>query len=63
MTKGQELRAVGIIQKTPYDGGYYQIQTFVVAIYNKDLVRHAREKMWMWMATRRSGDGAGDMDG
>jgi hypothetical protein len=43
--KGQELRAIGIIQKSPYDGGYYQVQTFVVAIYNKDLAQVAREKM------------------
>jgi hypothetical protein len=43
--KGQELRAIGIIQKTPYDGGYYQLQTFVVAIYNRDLAQVAREKM------------------
>src|SRR5437660_2264058 len=43
--KGQELRAVGIIQKTPYDGGYYAVQTFVVAVYNKDLAQVAREKM------------------
>jgi hypothetical protein len=43
--KGQELRAIGIIQKTPYDGGYYAVQTFVVAVYNKDLAQVAREKM------------------
>ena len=43
--KGQELRAIGIIQKTPYEGGYYAVQTFVVAIYNKDLAQVAREKM------------------
>jgi len=43
--KGQELRAIGIIQKTPYDGGYYAVQTFVVAIYNKDLSQVTREKM------------------
>jgi Ca-activated chloride channel family protein len=43
--KGQELRAIGIIQKTPYEGGYYAVQTFVVAVYNKDLAQVAREKM------------------
>ena len=43
--KGQELRAIGIVQKTPYDGGYYAVQTFVVAIYNKDLAQVAREKI------------------
>jgi Mg-chelatase subunit ChlD len=43
--KGQELRAIGIVQKTPYDGGYYQVQTFVVAIYSTDLAQVAREKM------------------
>jgi hypothetical protein len=45
LRKGQELRAIGIIQKTPYDGGYYAVQTFVVAVYNKDLAQVAREKM------------------
>ena len=45
LSKGQELRAIGIIQKTPYDGGYYAMQTFVVAVYNKDLAQVAREKM------------------
>ncbi len=45
LSKGQELRAIGIIQKTPYDGGYYAVQTFVVAVYNKDLAQVAREKM------------------
>jgi hypothetical protein len=43
--KGQELRGIGIIQKTPYDGGYYQVQTFVVTIYSKDLAQVAREQM------------------
>ena len=45
LRKGQELRAIGIIQKTPYEGGYYAVQTFVVAVYNKDLAQVAREKM------------------
>jgi Mg-chelatase subunit ChlD len=45
LSKGQELRAIGIIQKTPYDGGYYAVQTFVVSVYNKDLAQVAREKM------------------
>jgi hypothetical protein len=45
LSKGQELRAIGIIQKTPYDGGYYAVQTFVVAVYNKDLAQVAREKI------------------
>lgn len=45
LRKGQEVRAVGIIQKTPYEAGYYAWQTFVVAIYNKDLTQVAREKM------------------
>ncbi|MGH8102152.1 MAG: vWA domain-containing protein [Chthoniobacterales bacterium] len=42
--KGQELRAIGIIQKGPYETAYNRdIQTFVVAIYNKDLSQVARE--------------------
>jgi hypothetical protein len=45
LSKGQEVRAIGIIQKTPYDGGYYAVQTFVVAVYNKDLAQVAREKI------------------
>jgi hypothetical protein len=45
LRKGQELRAIGIIQKTPYEGGYYALQNFVVAVYNKDLAQVAREKM------------------
>jgi len=45
LRKGQELRAIGIVQKTPYEGGYNAVQTFVVAIYNKDLAQVAREKM------------------
>ena len=44
--KGQELRAIGIVQKTPYDGDNgISIQTFIVALYNKDLSQVAREKM------------------
>jgi hypothetical protein len=44
--KGQELRAIGIIQKAPYEHAYDRdIQTFVVAIYNKDLSQVAREKI------------------
>ena len=44
--KGQEVRAIGIVQKTPYEGGSLgSIQTFLVAIYNKDLAQVAREKM------------------
>jgi cell division septation protein DedD len=44
--KGQELRAIGIVQKTPYEGSSLgSIQTFLVAIYNKDLAQVAREKM------------------
>lgn len=45
LKKGQDMRAIGIIQKTPYDGGYYQVQTFVVTIYSKDLAQVAREQM------------------
>jgi hypothetical protein len=46
LRKGQELRAIGIVQKTPYDGDNgISIQTFVVALYNKDLSQVAREKM------------------
>jgi von Willebrand factor type A domain-containing protein len=46
LRKGQELRAVGIIQKTPYEGNNkISLQTFAIAIYNKDLVQVAREKM------------------
>ncbi len=45
LRKGQELRAVGIIQKTPYEASNSNIhQTFIVSIYNRDLVRVAREK-------------------
>lgn len=44
--KGQELRAVGIVQKTPYQGhSLGSTQTFLVAIYNKDLAEVAVEKM------------------
>jgi len=44
--KGQEVRAIGIVQKTPYEGGSLgSIQTFLVAIYNNDLAQVAREKM------------------
>ena len=44
--KGQELRAIGIIQKTPYEASNSNIhQTFVVSIYNKELAQVAREKM------------------
>ena len=43
--KGQELRAIGIVQKTPYQASNSNIhQTFVVAVYNKDLAQVAREK-------------------
>src|SRR6266481_8068248 len=46
LRKGQEVRAIGIVQKTPYDGDNgISIQTFVVALYNKDLSQIAREKM------------------
>jgi len=46
LRKGQEVRAIGIVQKTPYDGDNgISIQTFVVALYNKDLSQVAREKM------------------
>src|SRR6267378_1917494 len=46
LRKGQELRAIGIVQKTPYEGGSLgSIQTFLVAIYNKDLAQVARGKM------------------
>src|SRR5437588_4520284 len=45
LRKGQELRAIGFVQKTPYEGGYYAVQTFVVAVYNKDLTQVAREKI------------------
>jgi Mg-chelatase subunit ChlD len=44
--KGQELRAIGIVQKTPYEGDNKQsFQTFFVAIYNNDLAQVAREKV------------------
>ncbi len=43
--KGQELRAIGIVQKSPYEGGYYALQTFIVTVYNKDLAQVAREKI------------------
>lgn len=44
--KGQELRAIGIVQKTPYEGhSLGSTQTFLVAIYNKDLAQVAVEKM------------------
>jgi len=44
--KGQELRVIGIIQKTPYEGeGNISLQTFAVAIYNRDLAQVARETM------------------
>ncbi len=43
--KGQELRAVGIIQKTPYEASNSNIhQTFVISIYNRELVQVVREK-------------------
>ena len=46
LRKGQELRAVGIIQKTPYEASNSNIhQTFVVSIYNKELAQVAREKV------------------
>ena len=46
LRKGQELRAVGIIQKTPYDASNSNIhQTFIISIYNKDLAQVAREKV------------------
>lgn len=45
LRKGQELRAVGIIQKTPYEASNSNIhQTFVISIYNKELAQVAREK-------------------
>ena len=44
--KGQELRAIGIVQKTPYEGSNnVSLQTFAVTIYNKELAQVAREKM------------------
>src|SRR6266446_1176716 len=44
--KGQELRAIGIIQKTPYEASNSNVhQTFVISIYNKELAQVAREKM------------------
>ena len=46
LRKGQELRAIGIIQKTPYEASNSNIhQTFVISIYNKELAQVAREKM------------------
>ena len=46
LRKGQELRAIGIIQKTPYEASNSNIhQTFVVSIYNKQLAQVAREKV------------------
>lgn len=46
LRKGQELRAVGIIQKTPYEAMNGKInQTFAVTVYNQDLAQVAREKM------------------
>lgn len=44
MHKGQDLRAIGIVQKTPYSSQYHDSQTFFVTIYNKDLSQVAREK-------------------
>src|SRR6266478_7457972 len=44
--KGQELRAIGIVQKTPYEGSNnISLQTFAVTIYNKELAQVVREKM------------------
>ena len=46
LRKGQELRAIGIVQKTPYEGSNnISLQTFAVTIYNKELAQVAREKM------------------
>ncbi len=46
LRKGQELRAIGLIRKTPYEASNSNIhQTFVVSIYNKELAQVAREKM------------------
>ena len=46
LRKGQELRSVGIIQKTPYEASNSNIhQTFVISIYNKELAQVAREKV------------------
>lgn len=46
LRKGQELRAVGIIQKTSYEASNSNIhQTFVISIYNKDLAQVAHEKL------------------
>ena len=46
LRKGQELRAIGIIQKTPYEASNSNIhQTFVISIYNKELAQVAREKV------------------
>jgi hypothetical protein len=46
LRKGQELRAIGIIQKTPYEASNSNIhQTFVISIYNKELAKVVREKV------------------
>src|SRR5208337_5019815 len=42
--KGQELRAVGIVQKTPYEVGYSKpYQSFIVTIYDQNFSVAARE--------------------
>jgi hypothetical protein len=44
--KGQELRAVGIVQKTPYEAANNRInQTFSVTIYDQNFAVGAREKV------------------
>ncbi len=44
--KGQELRAVGIVQKTPYEVGYSKpYQSFIVTIYDQNFSVAAREKL------------------
>jgi len=46
LRKGQELRAIGIVQKTPYEASNTNIhQTFVISIYNRELAQVAREKV------------------
>ena len=45
LRKGQELRAIGLIQKTAYEAMNKVVnQTFVITIYNKNLAQVAREK-------------------
>ena len=45
LRKGQELRAIGLIQKATYQAdNHEENETFVVSIYDRDLAQVAREK-------------------